>query len=175
MVVDYLIVGQGICGTMLSWFLHKEGKTFLVIDDKKENAATRIAAGVINPVTGRRYAYSWMIDEIMPFAIQTYDEMGNYFNSRLIFKKSIIDFFPTAQMRNAFVERLTDNDTYLHSYPEQNNFNPCFNYDFGCGEVSPAYLVHLEILLAAWRNKLTELKAIEKESFEMEALKTGSE
>ena len=71
MQVDYLIIGQGICGTMLSWFLHKEGKTFLIIDDNNENASSKIAAGIINPVTGRRYAYTWMIDEVMTFAVQT--------------------------------------------------------------------------------------------------------
>ena len=54
MEVDYLIVGQGICGTMLSWYLLKEGKTFLVIDDNNENSSSKIAAGIINPVTGRR-------------------------------------------------------------------------------------------------------------------------
>ena len=30
MHVDILIIGQGICGTMLSWFLHKAGKSFLI-------------------------------------------------------------------------------------------------------------------------------------------------
>ena len=68
MQVDFLIVGQGICGTMLSWYLHKEGKTFLVIDEEKPNSSSRVAAGVINPVTGRRYAYSWMIEDLIPFA-----------------------------------------------------------------------------------------------------------
>ncbi|MGZ5190825.1 MAG: FAD-dependent monooxygenase, partial [Flavisolibacter sp.] len=58
MQVDYLIIGQGICGTMLSWFLHKEGKTCIVIDDDNQNSSSKIAAGIINPVTGRRYAYT---------------------------------------------------------------------------------------------------------------------
>ena len=72
MQVDYLIIGQGISGSMLSWFLFKEGKTFFIIDDNSEKASSKVAAGVINPVTGRRYAYTWMIDEIMPFAVQSY-------------------------------------------------------------------------------------------------------
>lgn len=58
MTVDYLIIGQGICGTMLSWNLFREGKKVLVIDDGNEHTPSRAAAGIINPVTGRRYAYS---------------------------------------------------------------------------------------------------------------------
>src|SRR4051812_11528883 len=131
MQVDYLIIGQGICGTMLSWFLYREGKSFLVIDQEEEHSASKVAAGIINPVTGRRYAYTWMIDEVMPFAVHTYREMGTYLNAAFVFDKSIIDFFPSPQMRHAFLDRLTENDTYLHSYPDQNSFNPHFRYDFG--------------------------------------------
>ena len=175
MQVDYLIVGQGICGTMLSWFLHKEGKTFIVINDNNENASSKIAAGIINPVTGRRYAYTWMIDEVMPFAIQTYKEAGHYFNTSLVAEKSIIDFFPSPQMRNAFVDRLRENDTYLHSFPDQNHFNAYFNYDFGCGEIRPAYMVNLKELLQKWRMKLIEMNALLQESFRIEDLKTDDD
>lgn len=171
MQVDYLIVGQGICGTMLSWFLKKEGKPCLIIDDNNENASSKIAAGIINPVTGRRYAYTWMIEDVMPFAVRTYKEIGSYLNLKLASSKSIIDFFPSPQMRNAFIERLTENDTYLHSFPDQNRFNQYFNYDFGCGEVSPAYTVHLQLLLSSWRKKLIELNAIKEEKFDLNELK----
>jgi glycine/D-amino acid oxidase-like deaminating enzyme len=171
MQVDYLIVGQGICGTMLSWFFHREEKAFLVIDDNNENSSSKIAAGIINPVTGRRYAYTWMIDEVMPFAVQCYEEMERHLDKKLVHQKSIIDFFPSPQMRNAFIDRLTENDTYLHSYPDQNHFNQFFNYDFGCGEISPAFIVHVEALLSTWRKKLQELNTLKEEKFDVNKLK----
>jgi FAD dependent oxidoreductase. len=166
MIVDYLIVGQGICGTMLSWFLHKAGKSFVVIEDGKQPCASRMAAGVINPVTGRRYAYTWMIDELIDFSILTYNELGRLFDETIIYEKSIIDFFPSAQMRNSFIDRLTDNDTYLHSYPEQNDFNESFNYEFGCGEIKPTYLVRIQRVIEQWHHKLQEKQAILSELFE---------
>ena len=143
----------------------------MVIDEDNENSSSKIAAGIINPVTGRRYAYTWMIDELMEFASETYDEMGKELNSKFIFEKTIIDFFPSPQMRNAFIERLKENDTYLHSYPDQNHFNQYFNHDFGCGEIRPAYMVHVQLLLASWRNKLLGLNCIVEEKFEINELK----
>jgi hypothetical protein len=134
-----------------------------------------VAAGIINPVTGRRYVYTWMIDEVMPFAISCYEEMGKYLSVQTVFKKSIIDFFPSPQMRDAFVTRITEDDTYLHSYPDQNHFNKYFNYDFGCGEVSPAYSINLQLLLAAWRKKLWDLAAIVTETFDNNELKITKE
>lgn len=173
MQVDYLIIGQGICGTMLSWFLYKEGKTFAVIDDGDENIPSKLAAGIINPVTGRRYAYTWMIDEVMPFAVQTYEEMGLALDSHFVFEKNIIDFFPSAQMRNAFIDRLEEDDRFLHTYPDQNRFNQFFQYDFGCGLVSPAYLVHMQILMASWRKKLFDLHSLVEEKFISTELHVG--
>ena len=165
MEVDVLIVGQGICGTMLSWFLHKEGKSFLVIDEAAENSASKAAAGVINPVTGRRYVTAWMAEEMIRFAKQSYQELGAHLELTLLHPKTIIDFFPTPQMRNTFVERITENDTYLHSFPDQNLFNPFFQYDFGCGEIRPAYTVQLQQLLPAWRSKLAVWNVLREEKF----------
>ena len=107
MHIDFLIIGQGICGTMLSWFLQKAGKSFLIIDDNNADAPSKVSAGIINPVTGRRFVYSWMIDTVMPFATQTYKEVGNFFNQEMIVQKDIIDFFPSPQMLDAFTTRLT--------------------------------------------------------------------
>ena len=115
MQTDFLLVGQGLCGTLLSWQLFKEGKSFLVIDDGAENSSSKVAAGIINPVTGRRYVHTWMVEELLDFAQLSYKELGDYLGEPLLHHKSIIDFFPSPQMRNAFVGRITENDTYLHT------------------------------------------------------------
>ncbi len=172
---DYLIIGQGICGTMLSWFLKKENKSFIIIDDDREHTASKVAAGIINPVTGRRYVSSWMTEELTSFALQSYKELGVYLNSEFIFQKDIIDIFPSAQMRDAFVNRIAENNIYLHTYPNQNDFNPFFNYDFGCGRIAPAYLVHIQLMLASWRKELFNLNAIRQTTFEVSKLKVSEE
>lgn len=175
MQTDVLIVGQGICGTMLSWFLYKEGKSFIVLDDNKESAPSKVAAGIINPVTGRRFVYSWMIDEVMPFAVNAYTEMGNFFDKKLVAQKDIIDFFPSVQMRDAFLTRLTENDTYLHTYPDQNHFNQFFHYDFGCGKISPAYIADINTIIKIWRSFLIEKNLLIDDWFDNERLQVERE
>lgn len=171
MQVDVLIIGQGICGTLLSWFLQKEGKSVLILDEAAANTPSKVSAGVINPVTGRRYATSWMAADLLDFAKLTYTEIGACLNEKLLYAKSIIDFFPSPQMRNAFVDRISENDTYLHAYPDQNHFNSVFNHEFGCGEIKPAYTVHLSLLLQQWRERLQQKHAIREEKFQAEALR----
>ncbi|HVF97362.1 MAG TPA: FAD-binding oxidoreductase [Flavisolibacter sp.] len=165
MQTDVLIVGQGISGTMLSWWLQKEGKSFLVIDNGAENSSSRIAAGIINPVTGRRYAISWLAETLLEFAQSTYKEFSLHLQAVLFYQRNIIDFYPTPQMRNTFLERITENDSFLHTYPDQNRFNDYFNFDFGCGEIGPAFTVNLSLLLKLWRQKLCEAELLLQEEF----------
>ena len=49
--IDVLIIGQGICGSFLSFELERAGLSYLVIDEARPFAASRVAAGLINPVT----------------------------------------------------------------------------------------------------------------------------
>jgi glycine/D-amino acid oxidase-like deaminating enzyme len=170
MQIDFLIVGQGICGTFLSWYLEKEKQNFIVIDNNDPQSASRVAAGIINPVTGRRIVTTWMIDEVMPSAWEAYNEMSIELEVIAISQKNIIDFFPNEQMREIFIERLKEDDKYLNSFPDQNHFRNHFVFDFGCGEIRPSYTVHLEDLLPAWRKKLQENNQLLEEDFDIEQL-----
>ncbi len=167
---DYLVIGQGISGTWLSYYLQKEGKSFIVIDNNQPLASSRIAAGVINPVTGRRHVTVWMANEILPFATKAYKQIGFELGIDAISTKSIIDFFPSPQMRESFLQRIEEGSDYLHSYAEQNHFNGLLNYDFGCGEIRDVHIVHLEDLLPAWRNYLSEKQLLLEEEFEIDQL-----
>ena len=72
---DYLIVGQGLAGICMSHRLLKEGKKILVVDSKRHTPASTVAAGIINPITGRRYVKSWMFDELLQEADRFYIEL----------------------------------------------------------------------------------------------------
>lgn len=169
-----LIIGQGISGTMLGWFLKKEGLGFKVIDEGREHTSSKIAAGIINPVTGRRYVTTWMIEDLMLFSKTVYAEFSDFFNQPFIYPKNIIDFFPSAQMRNAFVDRVAEDDTYLRPYPDQNNFNAYFNQEFGCGEICPSYVVDMALVVDSWRNYLLKEGHLMNQQFRQEELRVES-
>ena len=60
-------------GTWLAYFLQEKNISFLIINDDNSPCATKVASGVMNPVTGRRIVQTWMIDEILPFAVNSYE------------------------------------------------------------------------------------------------------
>jgi glycine oxidase len=65
-------VGQGLAGSLLAYFLLKKGHSVVVIDSDTEGGASKIAAGIINPITGKRFVKSWRIDAFLPIARTTY-------------------------------------------------------------------------------------------------------
>lgn len=175
MTTDFLIIGQGICGTFLSYYLQKEGKSVIVMDDANPDSPSRIAAGMINPVTGRRLVTVWMVNEILPYAWKAYTELGNELSVTAISQKNIIDFFPNPFMRESFLQKMETGDHYVHAYPEQNHFNAFFNYDFGCGEIRPVYTAHLESILPAWRAILDKAGFLRRERFELDQLQVSAD
>ncbi len=173
MQVEFLIIGQGISGTFLSYYLQKENRSFLVMDNQLPDSASRVAAGIINPVTGRRIVDTWMIDEILPFAWNAYRQLGNDLQIEAITQKNLIDFFTTPQMMLAFEQRLQQDNHYLKK-DGGDQFLPYFNYDFTFGEIDPVYMVNLQEILPAWRKKLIAHNQYRHEIFDIAQLKTGT-
>jgi glycine/D-amino acid oxidase-like deaminating enzyme len=175
MQIDYLIIGQGISGTFLSYYLQQENKSFLVIDNNFKSAPSRIAAGIINPVTGRRMVTVWMADEVLPFAQNAYTEIGSKLNITAISQKNMIDIFPNPFMRENFLKRVEENDQYINTYKDEEHFKPYFNYEFGCGEINPVYIAHIETLLPAWRSQLNKNNQLLEEEFDSSLLQIGED
>src|SRR5688572_21716539 len=169
---EFLIVGQGITGTFLSWYFNQSKHSFVVIDHIDPSSSSQVAAGIINPVTGRRIVKSWMIDELLPFALKAYEEIGKYLGINTISRKTMIDFFPSVQMLTAFTERAQQGD-YLKLSTDLFSFNEKFNYDFGFGEIHPCYLVNLKELLLSWREELKRNNLLIEDKFDENQLKVN--
>ena len=166
MQIDFLIVGQGICGTFLSRELQKAGYTFMVIDEARHHTASKIASGMINPVTGRRIVKTWIIDELMPFAWNAYKETGDWLGIQCIQEMVILDFFASPQMRLAFLDRYAEDQEFLAMPENTSEWLTHLRYDFGYGVISPSYLVDLPLLLESFRKTLVEKQQLREAHFE---------
>src|ERR1017187_1608872 len=128
---EVLIIGQGLAGTWLSWWLYQAGLSFKIIDQSNPDGASRRAAGLINPVTGRRMVTTWMIDELLPFASSSYREIGKFLEDSFINEVSVIDFFPSVQMLQAFQKRFEEDPAYLFPGEDREKYSEWFRYDVG--------------------------------------------
>ena len=72
---DQIIIGQGIAGSTLAWQLGWLGQHVVVVDREDANTASKVAAGLISPITGKRDAVSWRFDELWPVAKAFYERV----------------------------------------------------------------------------------------------------
>jgi glycine/D-amino acid oxidase-like deaminating enzyme len=69
---DFIIVGQGLAGSAVALQLMERNYQILVIDNPSANHSSRIAAGLFNPVTGRKMVKTWMADTLFPYLNEFY-------------------------------------------------------------------------------------------------------
>ena len=170
---EVLIVGQGICGTFLSLELERAGISHLVIDEPRPFSASRAAAGLINPVTGRRIVTTWMIDELLPFAVEAYRRLEGVLSRSFLQPATVTDFFPTAQMRLAFLQRLEEGGTYLRLPEDEHAWDGVFYSELGYGVIEPCWLVDVPGLVDVARRRMVVSGGLREERFEVGELVVG--
>ncbi|MFA5985164.1 MAG: FAD-binding oxidoreductase [Methylococcaceae bacterium] len=95
MIVDVLIVGQGLAGSFLGWELLQLGHKILVVDSGQQNAS-QIAAGLINPITGQRFVKSFQVDQLLPTAIASFQKLEAFFGQTFYRNKTMLRLFQSA-------------------------------------------------------------------------------
>ncbi len=103
--VDFIIVGQGIAGTLLTHFLRKAGQSVVVIDANHQGSSSAIAAGIINPITGYRFVKSWLLEELLPFAKETYGDLANHIGQTFYQDREVLRILFSAGEENDWLAR----------------------------------------------------------------------
>lgn len=163
--VDTIIVGQGICGTLLSWALLSAGQNVLVIDERREMTSSGVASGLINPVTGMRLAKAWRIDEFSPVAIETYNQLSIALNAPIVRPYRLLSFHNNDATRQLFEQRMLQFPEYLGDHHQMGIHEKCFNNDYGVGTIN-VQLVDVRRLLDNWRIVLASRGLLVEEAFQ---------
>lgn len=131
--VDFIIVGQGLAGSLLAYHLLKEGNKVLVIDKCEKYTSSKIAAGIVHPITGRRMVKSWKADALIPFARKFYHEIENEIGAQLFFDLPLIEIYSSVKNRNDWAIRSSDSgfENYIGNEINQSEIVNCFAADFG--------------------------------------------
>ncbi len=175
MHVDHIIVGQGICGTLLSYMLVKRGHTVLVIDDAQPFAAGMVASGLVNPVTGMRVAKSWLVDELYPAAVSIYSALEEELQIRIMHDLSILEFHPDLKHREVFNDRIAQYPEHLSDRVNDATWNNTFNFHYGIGEVTSSFWVDMRALQSGWRRVLAGKGYLKEERFDIAQLRAAGD
>jgi len=168
---EYLIIGQGIAGTLISYTLWKQGKSFLVIDNENGAARASVVAGaIINPVNVNRWTAAPQVGSIVQTALHTYKNFEETLGCSLIEETGMLVFHEDAAQRHLFARQHLRSQTYLAEPAEVEIqiANRFFNDDFGLAKVHPLWKVDAAKLLLAWADFLQHRGWLLQERFEIE-------
>lgn len=98
------IIGQGIAGSVLAFLLHQRGLCVHIYDDGHKTSASKVAAGMWNPVSFKRMSQSWMADDLLPAADSVYRKMEEVLGARFYHPMELIKIFPDTKFANMWDE-----------------------------------------------------------------------
>lgn len=169
--VDYLIVGAGLSGIHLARQLKKQNKRILVWQSPDTPIASRVAAGVLNPVTGQRLVKTWFVETLLPYAKVFYREMESFLNETFFHETEIIRYCKTKEEVERWHKRREDPayQLFLKSFDEPNPNSPIKD-NFGSFHIANVGHLDLITMIKAWHKYLRQHKELIEEKFDYSEL-----
>jgi glycine/D-amino acid oxidase-like deaminating enzyme len=120
--VDYLIVGQGLAGTALAQALLHEKQSVVVLGTEARKPSSAVAAGLYNPITGKKMVLTWNAAVLFPLLNDFYLDAEQLLNIKIIHPKKIYRPFTDIQSQNDFWAKST-HDIFDFAEPEQDSMH----------------------------------------------------
>jgi glycine/D-amino acid oxidase-like deaminating enzyme len=184
---DVVIIGQGLAGSLLAWqLIQKSAETeqnnlkILVMDNQYHGASSKVAAGIINPITGHRLNLTNQFADYMSVAKLFYQKIENTLNStyltaipqtRLIKNQGQFDYLQKRLQQTEYDDYLLANGLYAE--PENSLFKDSFfrEQPFGSIEIKQTYRVDVSNLLDGIQSFLKEKNAYTNQKIAYEDIK----
>ena len=96
---DVLIIGQGIAGSCLAYFLLQEGIDVQIIASPTKPNASKIAGGLMQRVSGQYLALPKFIQDHFDEAVLFYQSLNKFFNASIITKHTTCRILDKSQIK----------------------------------------------------------------------------
>jgi len=106
--LDYLIIGHGVVGAVLAHQLLDAGKSVMVVDSPKPNTSSEVAAGILNPVTGKRLTLTWKAHDFFPEAMRYYKWLEKRLDTTLYHSLPLHRVFKSLPDQNDWMAKQRD-------------------------------------------------------------------
>ncbi|MEZ5059378.1 MAG: FAD-dependent oxidoreductase [Saprospiraceae bacterium] len=169
---NVLIVGQGIAGTLMAFRLLEAGIPFKVIDNHHKGAASKVAIGLVNPITGKRLVKSWKIEALMAELDEVIPRIEKLLDIRVANPRNIIRVIKNPGEENKWLSRSADPgyDKFFKDPADPSEFLPFVKPFFSYGELQHGGNIELAVLVEHFKDYLLKKGLLKQEAFDYEAL-----
>ncbi|MFN3783403.1 MAG: NAD(P)/FAD-dependent oxidoreductase [Spirosomataceae bacterium] len=177
-MLDYLIVGQGLAGSITSHKLRKLGKKIKVISNSSWPSSSQVAGGMFNPVTGKHLAKTWLADVIFPYLLTYYAEVEQELSARFLHQVPIFRPFANEKQRTQFLKIMEENPvlaSYLTVIETPEEYSKQLKNKMGGLLTRQSGWIDVPCFLQAWKADLEANDALIDETFAYSDLKMTKE
>jgi len=163
---DILIIGQGLAGTLLSYQLYKNNIQHLVIDKPSNHSASKVAAGLINPIGIKRMVKSWNVDLFLPYAQSLYQEMEQFLQSSFFHPKLMDKIY--GEKDEEFWQHRMDKGllhNYIDLHPHENVLSKNILAPYGYGQIKQGARLDMLTFLKAYQSFLNKSNLLIEDNF----------
>lgn len=158
--VDVLIIGQGLAGTILHDLFVEKGVSCLVVDKYREITSSKVAAGIMNPITGRRFAKTWLAEELFSYSNEYYKRKENELSTSFYHSLPVHRYLGSVEDQNTWMGRSADEDIQKFVGEKDLPPIPFVNSEFGGAEILGGGYVDTTTFLAAARERMIVDKVV---------------
>jgi len=154
--LNFLIIGQGLAGTLTGYRLEQANHSVHYVDAPGQTASSEIAAGIVNPITGRRFVKSWRIDELLPLAKSLYRDLEEELDIKIWYEQQLIRTLHHRGNLNDWQARSADPGypEYMDDNPDVGRIPELTTSVFAYVGVRQSARVDVAALVSAFRQKL---------------------
>lgn len=174
---NVLIIGAGLAGSILADKLAKKVNV-KIIDAAAGQTSSLIAAGLYNPVTGRRMNKSWLIDTLNPIAQDYYKNKEQEFGIQLIKSFDMLRFFHNSGMAKEWSDKIDffSIQEIIAQNLDPNTYSDTFFDEFGGVKTTTSWQLDTRIFLEQSHLCFQKNDQVQKVAFQhndLEVLENG--
>lgn len=166
MQTEYLVIGAGIAGTLISYELMQRNKSVVVIDNVAAVKASAVAGAILNPVNIKQWSLAKDYQRYIAEALDSYTSFQYLLNTPVISEVPVIVFDAPVKRANILMQPFLHNITAA----EDSLIDGAFINPFSAIKIAPSFQVHAGSLLTAWQKYLFAKNAFLDDYFDIAKL-----
>lgn len=175
--IDYIIIGQGIAGSLLGWELMSRGFEILIIDDGYKTNSSIVAAGIMNPITGMRIVKSWQVDKFLELAKKYYRFLEEQLGVSVFKELEILRLFKNAVEVEQWEKRKVDPEyqEYIGKRFEKGAWGEMLKDDFGSFIINGGGSLDTKLFLEVMRKYFKDQGVLHEHELDYKAIELEDE
>lgn len=169
--IDFLIVGQGLAGSALAYTLHKRGQKIGIVADNRPTS-TAVAAGIYNPITGRKLVKTWHAEKLFPFLEHFYQSLERELDTNFLHPCAIYRPYRNIEEQKAYLNQSAHPEIapFLNTKPDNEPFRSWIHNDFGGLETTVSGWLDTQLFCQSLRTYFEEQNLFYTETFDSQEL-----